>query len=409
MAGLSPYEGIPIVVVVAFAVGVAIYWIAVDRVIGRPILMSLLATFACNMILIGIGTALWTTSPYNIPVSLPGISWQGYTFTGTHMMAAVFAGLIAGLLYLFLNHARYGKAIRAVASNREAAELSGIPTKQVLAVTFGLGVALACAAGALIATLFPFTVLSGSNYQLKSFVVTVLGGLGNPAGALAGRHRARPGRGTGDAVHAGELDADHRVRAVRRRAGGVSARHFRAVARLTHSRRSGPRRMTVSADIGTTRTRPAQDRRLAAPRRLFPGLIILLGLLFAIVPYWSDDVGLRESFLLAAVYITLASNLNVMIGYTGYINFGNIVFFGLGGYICVDLVTRLALAAGGGGAGGRRRGQPAGAGVRLRHPAPARRVLRARHHRGQRGGAPVRRQFRAVGRRHRHLSLVRCL
>jgi branched-subunit amino acid ABC-type transport system permease component len=185
-AGLSPYEGMPIVVVVAFAVGVVIYWIAVDRVIGGPILMSLLATFACNMILIGIGTALWTTSPYNIPVSLPGISWQGYTFTGTHMMAAAFAGLIAGLLYLFLNYARYGKAIRAVASNREAAELSGIPTKQVLALTFGLGVALACAAGALIATLFPFTVLSGSNYQLKSFVVTVLGGLGNPAGALLG-------------------------------------------------------------------------------------------------------------------------------------------------------------------------------------------------------------------------------
>jgi branched-chain amino acid transport system permease protein len=187
-AGLSPYEGIPIVVVVAFVVGVAVYWIAVDRVIGRPILMSLLATFACNMMLIGIGTALWTTSPYNIPVSLPGISWQGYTFTGTHMMAAAGAALIAGLLYLFLNRTRYGKAIRAVASNREAAELSGIPTRQVLAATFGVGVgvALACAAGALIATLFPFTVLSGSNYQLKSFVVTVLGGLGNPAGALLG-------------------------------------------------------------------------------------------------------------------------------------------------------------------------------------------------------------------------------
>jgi branched-chain amino acid transport system permease protein len=185
-AGLSPYEGIPIVAVAAFAIGIAIYWVAVDRVIGRPILMSLLATFACNMILIGIGTALWTTSPYNIQVSLPGIGWRGYTFTGTHIMAAAFAGLIAGLLYLFLNHARYGKAIRAVASNREAAELAGIPTNQVLAMTFGLGVALACTAGALIATLFPFTVLSGASYQLKSFVVTVLGGLGNPAGALIG-------------------------------------------------------------------------------------------------------------------------------------------------------------------------------------------------------------------------------
>jgi branched-chain amino acid transport system permease protein len=150
------------------------------------VLMSLLATFAMNMVLIGLGTARWSTSPYNVPVSLPGISWQGYTFTGTHIMAAALAGVIAGLLYLFLYRTRRGKAIRAVANNREAAELTGIPTKQVLSMAFGLGVALACVSGALIATLFPFTVLSGSSYQLKSFVVTVLGGLGNPAGALIG-------------------------------------------------------------------------------------------------------------------------------------------------------------------------------------------------------------------------------
>jgi branched-subunit amino acid ABC-type transport system permease component len=90
------------------------------------------------------------------------------------------------MLYLFLYRTRPGKAIRAVAGNREAAELNGIPTTRVLALAFGLGAALACASGALIATLFPFTVLSGTAYQLKSFVVTVLGGLGNPAGALLG-------------------------------------------------------------------------------------------------------------------------------------------------------------------------------------------------------------------------------
>ena len=108
--------------------------------------MSLLATFAVNMVLIGLGTALWTTSPYNVPVSLPGVTWQGYTFTGTHIMAAVLAAVIAGLLYLLLYRTRIGKAIRAVANNREAAELSGIPTTQVLAFAFGLGVALACVA-----------------------------------------------------------------------------------------------------------------------------------------------------------------------------------------------------------------------------------------------------------------------
>jgi branched-chain amino acid transport system permease protein len=184
--GLPAYSAIPVMIIFGFSFGVALYWIAVHRMIGRPALMSLLATFAVNMILIGLGTALWTTSPYNVPVAMPGVTWQGYTFTGTHIMAAALAAVIAGLLYLLLYRTRIGKAIRAVANNREAAELSGIPTTQVLSLAFGLGVALAGVSGTLIATLFPFTVLSGEAYQLKSFVVTVLGGLGNPAGALMG-------------------------------------------------------------------------------------------------------------------------------------------------------------------------------------------------------------------------------
>jgi branched-chain amino acid transport system permease protein len=95
--------------------------------------------------------------------------------------------------------------------------------------------------------------------------------------------------------------------------------------------------MVVSADIGP---KPGRKGILAGSRHIFPGAIVVLGLLFGLLPYVADDVGWRESFLLAAVYITLATNLNLMIGYAGYINFGNIVFFGLGGYVCVDLVTR---------------------------------------------------------------------
>jgi branched-subunit amino acid ABC-type transport system permease component len=184
--GVPAYVAIPPILVAGFLVGTCLYWIAVHRVIGRPALMSLLATFSVNMVLIGLGTAAWGTVLFNVQVSLPGITWQGYTFTGTHMMAAFLTTVIAGLLYVFLHRTRTGKAIRAVAGNREAAELCGIPTARVLSFAFGLGVALACTAGALIATMFPFTVLSGSAYELKSFVVTVLGGLGNPAGALLG-------------------------------------------------------------------------------------------------------------------------------------------------------------------------------------------------------------------------------
>jgi branched-subunit amino acid ABC-type transport system permease component len=184
--GISPYLTLPPVVIGGFFVGVALYWIAIHRMVGRPPLMSLLSTFAVNLILIGVGTAVWGTALFNVELSLPGVTIGRYTFPGAHILAAVLAAVIAGLLYVFLHYTRTGKAMRAVANNREAAELVGIPTTRLLAISVGVGVSLAGVSGMLIGTLFPFTILSGDGYQLKSFIVTVLGGFGNPVGALLG-------------------------------------------------------------------------------------------------------------------------------------------------------------------------------------------------------------------------------
>jgi len=184
--GVSAYVTLPPVLIGGFFVGALLYWVAIHRMVGRPPLMSLLSTFAVNLMLIGIGTAVWGTALFNVEVSVPGITIGRYTFPGAHIVAAVLAAVIAAALYLFLHHTRLGKAVRAVANNREAAELVGIPTTRVLAVTVGCGVAIAGVSGVLIGTLFPFTILSGDGYQLKSFVVTVLGGFGNPVGALLG-------------------------------------------------------------------------------------------------------------------------------------------------------------------------------------------------------------------------------
>jgi branched-chain amino acid transport system permease protein len=184
--GVSPYLTLPPVLVGGFFVGMLLYGIAIHRMVGRPPLMSLLSTFSVNLILVGVGTAVWGTALFNVEVSLPSISMGRYTFPGAHILAAILAAIIAAAPYLFLHYTRWGKAVRAVANNRQAAELVGIPTTRVLALTVGAGVALASVSGVLIGTLFPFTVLSGDAYQLKSFVVTVLGGFGNPVGALLG-------------------------------------------------------------------------------------------------------------------------------------------------------------------------------------------------------------------------------
>lgn len=184
--GMNPYLTLLLVAAAGLLLGILIYGVAVQRVLNAPHLSTLLATFAVNMIIIGIGTAVFTTSPRNVDFSLGSFTLGPLTLNWSRVAAALAAVLVTGLLYLFLYRTRPGKAIRAVANNRAAAELMGIPASWVLAFSFGLGTMLAAISGGLIATFFPFTILAGSSYELKSFVICVLGGLGNPLGALIG-------------------------------------------------------------------------------------------------------------------------------------------------------------------------------------------------------------------------------
>ncbi len=184
--GIPPYIGVLLAAVIGLILGVIIYLIAVQRVIDAPHLSSLLATFAVNMIIIGIGTAIFTTSPRNVDFRLGALTLGSITLQYTRIIAALIAILVTGGLYYFLYRTRLGKYIRAVANNRSAAELVGIPSNRVVAISFGLGTMLAAIAGALIATFLPFTILAGGTYETKSFVISVLGGLGNPVGALIG-------------------------------------------------------------------------------------------------------------------------------------------------------------------------------------------------------------------------------
>jgi branched-subunit amino acid ABC-type transport system permease component len=184
--GMHPYLTLFLVAGGGLLLGMLIYVIAIHRVINAPHLSTLLATFAVNMIIIGLGTAAFSTTPRNVNFSLGSIQLGPVTILGTRVVAALVAVAVTAGLYLFLYRTRPGKYIRAVANNRTAAELMGIPSSRVLALSFGIGTMLAAIAGGLVATFFPFTILAGGTYELKSFVIGVLGGLGNPLGALIG-------------------------------------------------------------------------------------------------------------------------------------------------------------------------------------------------------------------------------
>ncbi|HEU5286804.1 MAG TPA: branched-chain amino acid ABC transporter permease [Candidatus Limnocylindria bacterium] len=184
--GVNPYIGIVAALVFGLVFGVIEYLIAVDRVINEPELTTLLATFSVNLMIIGIATSVFTTTPRAVDISLGSIGTGNITILGTHIVSVIVAILVAAALYALLFRTRIGKSIRAVANNRAAAELMGIDSRRMLALSFGIGTALAMVSGGLLATLFSFTPLSGGTYEVKSFVIVVLGGLGNPTGAILG-------------------------------------------------------------------------------------------------------------------------------------------------------------------------------------------------------------------------------
>src|SRR5258705_94052 len=90
-------------------------------------------------------------------------------------------------LTLFIQKPRTGKAMRAVAFNRDAASLMGIPVDRIITITFAIGSALAAAAGFLVGLTNPkIEPLMGIMPGVKAFVAAVLGGIGSIPGAMIG-------------------------------------------------------------------------------------------------------------------------------------------------------------------------------------------------------------------------------
>jgi branched-subunit amino acid ABC-type transport system permease component len=183
---VNPYLGIVAALLFGLVFGVVEYLIAVDRVINEPELTTLLATFSVNLMIIGLATSAFSSTPRAVDISLGSFTTGNVTILGTRLVGVGIAIVVSALLYGLLFRTRIGKSIRAVANNRSAAELMGIDSRRMLALSFGIGTSLAMVSGALLATIFPFNPLSGAGYEVKSFVIVVLGGLGNPTGALVG-------------------------------------------------------------------------------------------------------------------------------------------------------------------------------------------------------------------------------
>lgn len=185
-AGWDPFLTLPVSAAALFAFGYLLQGLLLNRVMQTSLFMTLVLTFGLNMLLINVNIALFTADIRSITTSYAHLALQvgEIRLPYTRIAAFLIALSLTGALHLFLNHTRAGQAIRATAQHRRAASLQGIDTAGIHALTFGIGSAMAGAAGSLIAILYSFSPVSGDALTLKSFVIVVLGGLGSMAGAL---------------------------------------------------------------------------------------------------------------------------------------------------------------------------------------------------------------------------------
>ncbi len=192
--GIAPYLALvtPVAMGACALVGIAIERIAYRPLREAPRLAALITAIGISLLLESGGQWLLGAEPRAFPQLLADrpIGWMKAMGLYMRLSDVVILGLtlllLAGL-HLVVRRTRFGKAMRAVSQDREAARLMGIPVDRVVMGTFALGSALAAAGGVLWGMKFQaIEPLMGLEPGLRAFVAAVVGGIGSIPGAMVG-------------------------------------------------------------------------------------------------------------------------------------------------------------------------------------------------------------------------------
>ena len=185
---IDPYVAILIVTPISFVFGYTIYRWGIGKLSGGRDQNILLITLGLSIILENSALVFFTGDQQTI--SLP-YSYEafdlGFLYLSYPKVISFVASLvICLLLWMLMTLTDLGKAIRAVAKQREGARLVGIDVEHVFAITFGIGVACLGAAGCMLLPIFYVDPYTGNIFVIVAFTIVVLGGMGSIVGALLG-------------------------------------------------------------------------------------------------------------------------------------------------------------------------------------------------------------------------------
>lgn len=192
-SGLPFYAALP----VAMA-GVAILSVIMFLLTLRPLLRGaytslngelkvILVTLGLLYILREAAVIIWGTAPRQIDMGVSGIQMIGdVVMTNQRLVVIGVMAVLVLALYWILYRTNIGKALRAIAQNREGALAIGLNTDRIIAFVFAVSGAMACAAGSLLGALYAVEPHMGGAPLLKAFVIVIFGGLGSVPGAIVG-------------------------------------------------------------------------------------------------------------------------------------------------------------------------------------------------------------------------------
>lgn len=187
-AGLPLPAAALVAIIATAAIGVALNKLAIEPARGAPVVSLIIITIGASILIRGLTQITFDKQLHRFPPFTGDTPIQIAGATILPQSLWVIAGALAVFvgLWLFFTRTLTGRAVLATANNRIAAQLVGINTKYVMTLSFALSAAIGALAGVLVT---PITLTGhdiGIALALKGFAAAMLGGMGNPKGALVG-------------------------------------------------------------------------------------------------------------------------------------------------------------------------------------------------------------------------------
>ncbi|MEQ8442675.1 MAG: branched-chain amino acid ABC transporter permease [Alphaproteobacteria bacterium] len=190
LLGLSPIVGLPVIAAITGGLGLLLYRFLFRGQIssGKPVAQleanSLLLFFGISVVIQNVAALTFSATPRAYQHLDTVYHLGAVAMTGNRIAALAVAGFILVAVVLYLNRSIYGLAIKALIQHREAARIVGINVERVQMASIAVGFGIAGVAGTLVSLTEQVSPFMGFPFTIASFVVIIMGGLGNIAGGI---------------------------------------------------------------------------------------------------------------------------------------------------------------------------------------------------------------------------------